>query len=546
MNNQIRNTWLFLGFMVLAAAVNCLTRTPLSEWDALMTCCNYVILVGLLLFWIRSVRVRLLPSGAKRCVLGAAHLMLFYMLVRIFKYRFATEVFLQRYTVYAYWIPQMLIPALFLITCIRIRHGKQERQDRRDVLLLIPGAVLALMAMTNDLHSLVYISHIPMEQFAVDTGTYTHGPLYYILYVWMALACLAGLLLLFREAGRVSKKALAYLGAVVLCWIILFLLNSQVFYRIPGGIHPFNSPEVNTFGMLGVFEVCIRFRLIPHNENYIDLFRTLRLPVLITDRSFHAAYSTETALSAGEEDLRKAVEKPVALSGGQKLCGKEIRAGYAFWTVDESGIIDMQRKLAEANETIEQENDLLRAEAEQKEKDAYLQSRHRIYHEIAGELYPVQKKIGEILEQAVPGTDDFQENIAKISVLNAYVKRKTNLLLLAAEEECLSLGELFLAIQESAAYLTLAGLHTTASKPEDGTLPAGRIIALYDSFEELAQQLYGKVSSLMVSWNGDGLRLAAAMDEPPVTEKLPLPVRFRKSEDILYIDISAGRGGEES
>ena len=489
MNNQRRNTWLFLGFMVLAAAANCLSRLLESEWDALMTCCNYVILTGLLLFWIRSVRVRLLPSGAKRCVLGAAHLMLFYMLVRIFKYRFATEVLLQRYTVYAYWIPLMLIPALFLITCIRIRHGKRERQDRRDLLLLIPGAALALMAMTNDLHRLVYIPHIPMDQFVVDTGTYTHGLLFYILYVWMALACLAGLLLLFREAGRVSKKALAYLGAVVLCWIILFLLNSQVFYRIPGGIHPFNSPEVNTFGMLGVFEVCIRFRLIPHNENYIDLFRTLRLPVLITDRSFHAAYSTETALSAGEDDLRK---------------------------------------------------------AEQKEKDAYLQSRHRIYHEIAGELYPVQKKIGEILEQAVPGTDDFQENIAKISVLNAYVKRKTNLLLLAAEEECLSLGELFLAIQESAAYLTLAGLHTTASKPEDGTLPAGRIIALYDSFEELAQQLYGKVSSLMVSWNGDGLRLAAAMEEPPMTEKLPLPVHFRKSEDILYIDISAGRGGEES
>ena len=44
-------------------------------------------------------------------------------------------------------------------------------------------------------------------------------------------------------------------------------------------------------------------------------------------------------------------------------------------------------------------------EAEQKEKDAHLQSRHRIYHEIAAELYPCQKRIGQLLEETVPGSE---------------------------------------------------------------------------------------------------------------------------------------------
>ena len=84
------------------------------------------------------------------------------------------------------------------------------------------------------------------------------------------------------------------------------------------------------------------------------------------------------------------------------------------------------------------------------------------------------------------------------------------------------------------------GLQTTAYIPEDVSLSADRIVALYDTFEGLAEQLTGKASSLMVSWNSGGLRLAAETDQVPGTEGMPLPVRCRKSEGILYIDILSG------
>ena len=126
-------------------------------------------------------------------------------------------------------------------------------------------------------------------------------------------------------------------------------------------------------------------------------------------------------------------------------------------------------------------------------------------------------------------------------MLNAYVKRKTNLLLLASEKDRLRLVELALALQESANYLTLAGLKTTASVPEDGLLPASRIVALYDAFERLAEQLLGKAPSLMVSWNDGGLRLASETERLPDTDAIQLPVSFRQSEGILYIEISSGK-----
>lgn len=538
---QNRNTWLFIGFLLLAVLTNYFSRMAIPELDTLMADLNYVILTGLLLFWIQSVRTRLLPSAARTSTLSAAYLMLLYMLIRIFKYRFAVEPAVTRYAVYAYWIPQMLIPALFLMTCIRIRRGERKSGKRWEALLLIPAFLLALTVMTNDLHFLIYHSQIELAQFTVTTGTYTYGPMLYLLYAWMILVFGSGLVLLFLKIGRMPKPALRQLLIVVVLWFGLILLNLLVLDRLPRKISIFNVPEVHIFGLLGVFEVCIRYRLIPYNENYSGFFRALQNPVLITDREYKPAYGSKLELKATEEELRAALTEPLDLPEDQKLHAKEIRAGYAFWTDDESGIRRAQERLQEANETIEQENDLIRAETEQKEKDAYLKSRHRIYHEIAEELYPVQKRISQLLDSAEPGTDCFRKTIAEISVLNAYVKRKTNLLLLASEKDALNLGELTLALQESSSYLTLAGLKTTVSVPEDSLLPASRIVALYDAFECLAEQLLGTAPSLMVSWNDGRLRLASETDRLPDTDGITLPVSFRQNEDILYVELSAGK-----
>ena len=541
---QNRNTWLFLAFLLLAGAANVLSRVFSPEAASLMTALNYVILTGLLLFWIQSVRTRLLPSAVRTYILSAAFLMLLYMLLRIFRYRFAVEPVVIRYTVYAYYIPQLLIPALFLMTCIRILRGNNEPGNKTESLLLIPAGLLALMAMTNDLHALVYAPKIGLSSFAVDNGTYSHAPVFTLLYVWMIFAVGLGLALLLRGNRRFPKGVVRHLLTVILLWFGYLALFSLVIDRIPHSLRPFNMPETNTFGLLGVFEVCIRYRLIPCNDKYSDFFHVLGMPALVTDRQLNPVYLTKTALPAGQCEMKAALKSPVELPGDQKLFGREIRGGYAFWTEDESAVRRAQARLEDANETIEQENELIRAETEQKEKDAYLQSRHRIYHEIAAELYPVQKRIAGLLSEAIPGTESFRDKIAQVSVLNAYVKRKTNLLLLASEKERLSLRELLLALQESAEYLTLAGMQTTADMQENQELGADRVLALYDAFEQLAEQLLGAAPSMLVFVSGGGLRISAKAERRPDASEIPLPVRFLESDGILYITVSAERAGD--
>ncbi len=541
-------TGCFAAFFLAAGVANALSRTGNPISDALMAGCNYLILTGLLLSWLQSVRTRLLTSRTKSGIIQAALLMLMYQLLRVFKYRFVTDPAWARYLVYLYFAPMTLIPTLFLMTCLRIRRG--DRRGRWDeALLLIPPGLLSLLALTNDLHRWVYVPKVPLPGFVVDGGTYRYGPLFYALWAWMILNFAAGFVLLLREAGLHHRKAVPYLAAVVALW---FGLLTFYMVAINGTRFPrmYNNPEIHTFGMLGIFEVCIRGRMIPNNGDYPEFYRLLRTPSMVTDRALQPVYRSGSPLPADAEELRRALASPVYLTPDRKLSGQAVRGGYAFWTEDETEVHRAQDRLSEANELIQSENSLIRGETEQREKDAWLQSRHRIYHEIAEILYPCQQRIEGVLGRMKPGTAAFREQLTFVSVLNAYVKRKTNLLLLAAEQDSLTVQALFLAIRESAGYLSLAGLRTDARNPEEEqTLPAVAVIALYDAFEAVAEQLMGKASSLMISWQGDALVMATKTDRLPKLEDLPVLVRVREEEGILYLDLLAGakteKGGEE-
>ena len=543
--HQTRNTWLFIGFFLLAGLMNHFCRQFDAELDTFLVRLSDMIYTGMLLYWIGSIRIRLLPSRAKTYIVSSSVMMLIYMILRIFRYRFVAGVIVQRYMLYAYWVPQILIPVLFLMTCVEIRNIANKGRVWNPTVLFIPAILSVIMVMTNDIHDLVYVPRIDIAGFAGDSGTYSYGYGFYIINAFMILAAVIGIVILFYELERLPNKGVWVLLSAVGIWFFSDYFVRPFLAGLPYPIRLYNAPEMYIFGMLSLFEICIRYRLIPYNENYSGFYKQLKIPSEITDKSFFPVYRTVNKLSADQSDLQNALEKPVEMSNDRKLYGKIIQSGYAFWEEDVSRIHRIQEKLNEANETIEQENDLIKAETEQKEKDAYLRSRHRIYHEIAAELYPTQMKIEKILESIEPGSESYHEQITEVCVLNAYVKRKTNLLLMAEEKDTFNLSDLFLALKESSDYLTLAGLHTSVVSTVEKEYPGEVIVGFYDSFEMIAEQLLGKVLSMMVSWNKEELRLAAETDEIPEVENIPLSVHFMKSDNVLYMDISVKKDGEK-
>ena len=120
-----RNTGLFVGLLLLAGIMNLLSRNHAVLVDVSLSCGNHLIMIGLVLFWIQSVRTRLLLSKSRTYILCCGGLMLVYLLIRVFKYIIADTALVIRYSAYAYWIPQMLMPVMITDRHFRPRYGSE-------------------------------------------------------------------------------------------------------------------------------------------------------------------------------------------------------------------------------------------------------------------------------------------------------------------------------------------------------------------------------------------------------------------------------------
>ena len=187
---EYKGTWPFIGLLLLSGAAYLMTNTGISIVDTFMFSANFMIQTGLLLFWMQSVHARLLPTRARGYIIASALLMILELLVRFLRFRGLTEVAPRRYVDYSYNIPLVLVPTLFLMTCLRIHKGEETEGMGKEPFLLIPSLAILLLILSNDLHQLFYRRNVPLEEFHCVIGTYTYGPLFYLMYGWMVLTLL--------------------------------------------------------------------------------------------------------------------------------------------------------------------------------------------------------------------------------------------------------------------------------------------------------------------------------------------------------------------
>ena len=546
MKNSKKNLLLFAGLLIFAGILHIIEHTihdisalddPHYEVVTLFFCLEFVIYTLLIIFWIQSVYTRLLPSRARSYMVAVAVFMIFYLILRAYKYRIAGVDAGIRLSWYAYYIPMTVITALFLMVCIYIHRGATKpKVDER--LFIIPAVALSGIIITNDIHYLVFVPESGLDNFIGKSGTYTYGTPFYLAYAWIILAVVSGVILLIKTFGLRQKRRLLYLVGILAIWLILTQLHTLKKYV--EFTPPYESPELYIFTALAIFEFAIRQRLIPYNENYSGFFESLPMTVMITDEAYNPVYQSAVSLKLGSDVLAEALRNPIYPIPDGRLSGRKIRGGYTFWIEDESDIRHANEELNEANELLEGENTLIEYENNQKEENAYLRLHHHIYHEIAQEMYPYQKRIESLLNEAVPGTEEFKDIVAEVSVLNAFVKRKTNMLLMASEHETIPVKELLLAVSESGRYLEFVGIKTSVDEGvHNEDYPSDTIIAIYDTFQMIIEQLIGEATMLLISFSEEGLRLSTDATIKIDTENVPLPIEVERPDDILLITIKA-------
>lgn len=509
--------------------------------STLLFCINLAIYVYLILYWAQSVKARLLPSRERRYMLAAVVFMLFLLAERAVKYRIAGETGLCEFLWYAYYLPIILLPTLLLMIALRMdARTRARRFDER--LLLIPAAALSILILTNHWHELVFRSINGRPMYG-NESQYIPGFLYYVYYAFVLGFAAAALYVLTRTNLRLrERRRIAAPYAVLALTAVLFLAQRLM---AVGGVRvvAFKFPELYSFCVLGLYETCLRSRLIPHNENYAGFFACMRQPAVITDRALQPVFRTAAASDYPKTTLRDALREPARLTDDLLLHGRPVQAGFVFWTEDESELHRMNDRLRDANEILDTENTLIRAEAELEAERVRVDSRNRIYARIAEKMYPKQKQVEAILARADSGSSDLRDRMARVCVLNAYIKRAANLMLVDETSHDIDRRELYLAMTESGRYLSYLGITMSAAEPTPGRIERAAALALYASFETLCEAMLTHVTCLNAAIDGDGLRLAADAAIPGGLPETELHARMWESDGLWYYAVSPAKGG---
>ena len=215
----------------------------------------------------------------------------------------------------------------------------------------------------------------------------------------------------------------------------------------------------------------------------------------------------------------------------------KISGGYAFWIENEHELHEEQRYLNEANALLSEENDLIEVVNKLKEQKARLDAQDMVYARIADAIAPKQKRIETLLEKKAPDNEAFAKDLGIICVLNAYSKRKTNLLLQTEETLPKENRELFLALSESARFLKCCDIDAVAIGEEYSQLPLSDIHDLYDTFETVIETYLPVLKKMTVSIMPDGIRLAMEAEKILAIPKTCLPVKCKESDGLLFFTV---------
>ncbi|MBQ8960643.1 MAG: hypothetical protein IJ071_05430 [Ruminococcus sp.] len=465
----------FLIFYLMSAVVSILVQlTDVITGLSSVMYCFFVIA------WGASVFLRIVHKRIRRDVIAIAFFLFGLFAVRICRYfLFLDTPVIDRCLWYLYYIPYIAMPMLTLDAAYCV--GKGEGTEPPVTVKVLWAVAILLMAgvLTNDLHHFL-LSFGDMKDLS---GTSRYNWLYFLVVAWSTAATLGAFLLLIKRC-RLSQSRKYWYIPVVTSLVGAALI--VVYYAIGGspqigGIRLYYIQEVFVLLFVGLWEGCIKIGLIPSNTGYSELFERSHIDALLQNADGRTVYRSKGhADTAGSDNLL--------------VRRQPIKGGWVVWREDISAIERINEDLEEATERIEEENDLIEEENRLTAEKVRYETQNRLYDNIAAHTHSQLVEIDE----ALSGTDEFDLRMKFCLLLGTYVKRCSNLMLIADTTKKIPVYELALSIKESFEYMGFLDIDCELIGGEEGDLPSEQIIAAYDLFEKAIESVLDRVSACLV------------------------------------------------
>lgn len=434
---------------------------------------DVIIFSGLIIGWGVSVAYRIVQKNIRICLVISAALMLLWMALRAIKYNSPADINTYgRYLWYSYYIAMVFLPLMMFFAMLNI--GKPENTNNRKYLLIIPAAVLVLLVMTNDFHQLTFVFEPDFHNW---NKQYSYGPVYYVIVVWIFILVLSSIVLSINRCRISATRKKLWIPIVIILVAIIYTLWNNLNHGY-SGLRIYNVPEVFCFASIALWESLIQIGLVPSNTGYGDFFNASNLNTLIFDNEGNVKYRSKNATN---------VSKDVVLQNGNSVVIDEniilkkhnIKGGKAVWTEDISAINRINRELSEVKEQISEYNVILKSEAELKKRRAAVTEQNKLYDSITEFIRPQLCDLENILKNIENNRGDISVNYAGACVVNVYIKRISNLLIMAKSRKMLNAFELENSIRELAEYISVYGISCSFFSNVSGEISAEKMIALF-------------------------------------------------------------------
>lgn len=547
MKRRIICVWT-LAFSGVAIAMTCKFMPPENPEYYFFSLIRSFIYMGMYYAWGRIVCHGIIQKATRRCLGGVSVLLVFWIAVSTCKHLiFKNNVTIVRYLWYSYYIPQILMAVLSLNIAIMAGKGEHARMGKRGMALLGAGTALILLVLTNDLHQMVF--SFP-EGVPWTNAVCTHEAWYYLIMVLIALCSVTALLLVSYKCRIPGRKKFTVLP--FMC--VIFLICYVVLYFVEGSIVRRYLSDMTVSGCLMVailFELVIESGLFPTNIGYDNLFQSASLAVQITDQEHQVCYRSERARTVSEEILEQADNSPVMLDQSVRLSGAAIHGGHIYWQEDVSRLLAVQRELEMTQEELCDTGDVLKAVAEQKAYWLHLEEENRLYdlvetqtaHQVA-----VLRELTTQLGQA-DDLDKAKRLLGKIVIVGTYIKRRSNLIFAAGQDQSIRTEELRLGLKESAENLKLYGVQCIVQVMGCERLLTKTANTAYDLFEAVVERGIDTLSSILfrMEMEGGGLSLTICADcREDLTALMAMFPEIAASQDedgLWYVSRMFEQGG---
>jgi len=477
-----------LGALALLAAVSLYRQLSLRFLpdDPVRPFAVFAVYLALLLFWGTSIRRRFTQRNTRLFLLGEVSVMLFWAAIRfVQEAAVPRNIALVRFLGYFILIPAVAVPLLGLYAAFGLGRGDEYRFSRRWYLLLPPAGALIALALTDELHHLLY-RVVPGEP---QPNLYFH-PAWgiFIIYGW-GLALIAGrTVVIYRRNRPVKDKSFLQRLApfleplALLAFCAPYTASSfwvrREFVEFSAGVFFIEASSWELFIWLG---------LIPVNTQYKTVFDLSTVGMQIVTGDGRPLVRSRTAPELTPEVFAALLEKGVAAGeNGQELRAYRLSSGCLVWQRDVSALRGVIRQLRKSAAELEQETGLLAQELKLRSEEAAVAEQNRIYDSLTAEVGPQLSLLRQLLAKrdAVP---DREALFSRICLVGGYVKRRCNLRLIEQSDGAISGEDLALSLLDMTALLRDMGVDAELERRAGGPPSAAFALLSLDMLEFLLE-----------------------------------------------------------